>query len=163
MVLIALVISRCFLLRHDMNSKRNSFEGHLEFPTTEYELNSGTFIGLLKIRSSEYELNSDRNSFKGHLEVPFEYELNSNSFKGPLEVPTEYELDSGIFMGLLEICPSEYELNGKLLSLGVFEARGCDWPFSAERVRHRRSISATCHRAGRRPTRFLEPLKNNFA
>ena len=131
---------------------------HIEVPT-EYELDSGNFTGLLKICPSEYELNSDRNSF----EILFEYELNSNSFKGPLEVPTEYELDSGIFMGLLEICPSEYELNGKLLSLGVFEARGCDWPFSAERVRHRRSISATCHRAGRRPTRFLEPLKNNFA
>ena len=99
-------------------------------------------MGLLQIRPSEYELNSDR-----------------NSFKGPLEVPTEYELNAGSFMGLLEICPSEYELNGKLLSLGVFEARGCDWPFSAERVRHRRSISATCHRAGRRPTRFLGPIK----
>ena len=69
-----------------MNSKRNSFEGHLEFPT-EYELNSGTFIGLLKIRPSEYELNSDRNSFKGHLEVPFQYVMNSDSFKGPLRGP----------------------------------------------------------------------------
>ena len=88
-----------------MNSKRNSFEGHLEFPT-EYELNSDTFIGLLKIRPSEYELNSDRNSFKGHLDVPFEYELISNSFKGPLEVHTEYESNGGSFVGLLEICPA---------------------------------------------------------
>ena len=136
-----------------MNSKSNSFIGHLEVPTG-YELDSGNFIGLIKICPSEYELNSDRNSVKGPLEVPTEYQFNSNSFKGPLEVHTEYELDSGSFMGLLEICPSEYELNGKLLSLGVFEARGCDWPFSAERVRHRRSISATCHRAGRRPTAF---------
>ena len=128
-----------------MNSKSNSFIGHLEVPTG-YELDSGNFIGLIKICPSEYELNSDR-----------------NSFKGPLEVHTEYELDNGSFMGLLEICPSEYELNGKLLSLGVFEARGCDWPFSAERVRHRRSISATCHRAGRGPSRFLGALKNNFA
>ena len=121
---------------YELNSKSNSFIGHLEVPT-EYELDSGYFMGLLEICPSEYELNSNR-----------------NSFEDPIEVHTEYESNSGYFMGLLDICPSEYELNGKLLSLGVFEARGCDWPFSAERVRHRRSISATCHRAGRRPTAF---------
>ena len=66
---------------YDMNSKSNSIKGHREVPT-EYELNSGIFVGLLKIRPSEYELNSDRNSFMGHLEVPTELELNSNSFKG---------------------------------------------------------------------------------